>query len=237
MSESVLAMYLDGPMQAWGYQSRFNRRTTLSYPTRSGVLGLVCAALGADRADRDVLAELEVLAMAVYALSVPARWTDYHTVGGGYDPDDLGQWSYIPRRATDGVPKRSKPTRNKCTVVTDREYLADAKFGVLLAGDERLLRRCEAALRNPVWGIWLGRKCCIPAAPVCQGLFSTQQEALKHLCSLPYGREGETKKVVRKIVEVDRFDEGSDTLMDRPVCFATREFLPRRVLNDPCAEE
>ena len=100
-----------------------------------------------------------------------------------------------------------------------------------------LMVRCEAALRNPVWGIWLGRKCCIPASPVYQGLFDSREAALDHLRSLPNRKDREPAKTVREIVEVDRFDEGSDTLMDRPVCFAKREFLPRRVRNDPCPED
>ena len=226
MSDAVLALYLDGPMQSWGYESRLNRRTTLSYPTRSGVLGMLCAALGADRSDRKALDELANLRMEVYSFSAPSRWMDYHTVGGGYD--SKAERQFMPRKANAATPQ---------TVLTDREYLANAKFGVLLYGDAGLLARCEAALRDPVWGVWLGRKCCIPASPIGQGIFTNYEEALEHLKTLAPEEEMSGRIALRKVVEVDRFDEGNDTLMDRPVCFATREFLPRRVLNEPDPED
>ena len=35
-----LALVLDGPLQSWGFASRFQRRTTGLHPTKSGVLGL-----------------------------------------------------------------------------------------------------------------------------------------------------------------------------------------------------
>ena len=48
-SNAWLALLLDGPMQSWGHASRFERRTTALHPTRSGVLGLIAAALGIDK--------------------------------------------------------------------------------------------------------------------------------------------------------------------------------------------
>lgn len=231
--EPVLTLYLDGPMQSWGYQSRFNRRTTLAHPTRSGVIGMLAAALGIDRADRQGLAALAPLQMEILGLlradvksgkiRLPSRWTDYHTVGGGYDPDDSAKWKYIVRRAEDDTVKLKKPDAKKCVVVTYREFLSDIRFGVLLTGDAELLRRCDQALRNPRWGLWLGRKCCIAASPICQGFFDSRELAQQHLERLADGH------VVRRVTEAERFEDGTDTLMDTPVCFRTREFLPRRI--------
>lgn len=219
MSDGILVLYFDGPMQSWGHQSRFNRRTTLSFPTRSGITGTLCAALGVDRSDREKLAKLANLKMEVYCLGRCGRWTDYHTVGGGYDHKT--QRHLMPRKANEATP---------ATVLTDREYLSDARFGVLLEGDQGLLRHCEEALHNPVWGIWLGRKCCIPASLICRGIFGERAEAIADLTSVSGA------KAVRHVKEVRQFDEGTDTLMDIPICFATREFIPRRVSDEPMAE-
>jgi len=41
-----LALMLDAPLQSWGFASRFQRRTTGLHPTKSGIAGLLCAALG-----------------------------------------------------------------------------------------------------------------------------------------------------------------------------------------------
>jgi len=47
MSETAyLALLLDGPLQSWGFASRFQRRTTGLHPTKSGVIGLITAAMG-----------------------------------------------------------------------------------------------------------------------------------------------------------------------------------------------
>ena len=55
---SVLLLRLAGPMQSWGVESRFTVRDTGLEPSKSGVVGLLCAALGrrrdADIADNEI---------------------------------------------------------------------------------------------------------------------------------------------------------------------------------------
>ena len=46
---STLLLRLAGPMQAWGADSRFDIRKTNREPTKSGVIGLLAAALGLRR--------------------------------------------------------------------------------------------------------------------------------------------------------------------------------------------
>lgn len=217
-SNSVLALYLDGPMQAWGHQSRFNRRTSLAYPTKSGVLGILCAALGVPKSDVATLKNLASLKMEVLSLHLSSRWIDYHTVGGGYE------------RGSPNIPRIADGTPNENAVITHREYLADAKFGVLLSGDANRLERCDSALRNPKWGLWLGRKACIPTSPVAQGIFDTREDAVDHLKQISKG------EIQRCITEVEHFEDGTDTLLDCPINFATREFSSRRVCVDDLPE-
>ena len=45
----TLLMRLAGPMQSWGTQSQFRERDTGLEPSKSGVIGLLCAALGRPR--------------------------------------------------------------------------------------------------------------------------------------------------------------------------------------------
>ena len=67
MSNPYLLLWLEGPLQAWGHDSRFGRRDSLPFPTKSGVLGLLCCALGAGGAQRDLLAQLADLDMQLVA--------------------------------------------------------------------------------------------------------------------------------------------------------------------------
>lgn len=216
----VLALLFDGPMQAWGASSRYGRRTTLAHPTRSGVLGLLCAAMGVERGDTATLAALGGLALETLVIGKHpemTRWTDFHTVGAAYDSDT--QRGFIPTTAEDGKPRG--------TVVTQREYLSDATFGVLVTGDPGLLGRCARALKDPRWGVWLGRKCCVPADIVCQGMHPSRAAAVAHLEE----RAGGT--VVRLVREVDRFEDGTDTLLDAPLDFSIQDpsqrNQPRRI--------
>jgi len=43
MSTRYLLLWLQAPLQSWGYDSKFGRRDTLNFPTKSGVLGLLDA--------------------------------------------------------------------------------------------------------------------------------------------------------------------------------------------------
>src|SRR5437588_7196994 len=90
---AYLALLLDAPLQSWGYESRFQRRTTGLHPTKSGIIGMICAAMGLAKGsteERGTLPELAKLRMTSVALprhlpgaTAPLsvrRLEDYHTV-------------------------------------------------------------------------------------------------------------------------------------------------------------
>ena len=79
--------------------------------------------------------------------------SDYHTAGGGSVP---GAEKYGVLKANGGLG----------TVVSTRCYLADADFLVGLEGQAELLRRLDAALGDPVWPLFLGRKSYVPRVAV-----------------------------------------------------------------------
>ena len=144
---SVLLLRLAGPMQSWGVQSRFTVRDTGLEPSKSGVVGLMCAALGRPRTEPiDDLAEL---AMGVRADQEGTLQRDYHTAG------------------REGILRASGKVERTTLVVSNRYYLADARFLVGLESDDlTLLRRLHVALRDPHWFLYLGRKAFVPGEPV-----------------------------------------------------------------------
>lgn len=234
MVDAILLLLLDGPMQSWGHQSMFDRRTSLGYPTRSGLIGMFAAALGIDRGDGSALARFKALTLEVVAYpkvrvhgraSPPnhrvdvRRWVDYHTVGGGYDRKT--QARFIVPKADSGKPGD--------TVVTYREYLSDACFVVFTGGPTPLLEELDRALRNPRWGIWLGRKCCVPSFPVTHGVCANRDAALGRLGEIAQHRPLDLSRPIRTVKDADSFETGTDTLMDVPLDFASRRFAPRRV--------
>lgn len=147
----TLLLRLVGPMQSWGTTSRFDQRDTGKEPSKSGVLGLLAAALGLDRENWTDLEPLTRLAMGVRhdRPGVPKR--DYQTAGCA---------------ESDTVIK-ADGTQSKDGVVSQRFYLADAAFLVGLECEGRsLLERIHAALRDPVWPLALGRKSYVPSEPI-----------------------------------------------------------------------
>ncbi|MGC8733396.1 MAG: type I-E CRISPR-associated protein Cas5/CasD [Halothiobacillaceae bacterium] len=218
MSESaVMVLCLDAPLQSWGVSSRFQRRQTLPYPTRSGIAGMICAAAGAAKGStleeevlQQVLPEIRLTVFELPKQGAPVRrLIDFHTVLGT---------------------RRASGAENPDPVVTRREYLLDARFGVLLEGPAEKLKRIQSWLENPRWGVWFGRKCCLPAAPICRGIFPTREQAVTQLS------EGRGIEEFTRVEEAGSFEDGTDTLMDSPVSFGRpdsscegRLFAPRRV--------
>ncbi len=208
MSETAhLALIMDGPLQSWGLSSRFQRRATELYATKSGVVGLICAALGLLKGsleERKMLLEMAKLKMT--CISIPrkpvaateplpvVRVEDFHTVLGT---------------------RRASGSMNPDPVITHRQYLNDALFGVILSGEQILLNRVVEALSDPVWGVWLGRKSCIPAQPVCRGIFATRAEAERTLIG------DEPIDHFTRLDEVTRLDDGTDSYNDQPESFGT----------------
>ncbi len=220
-----LALRLEGPLQSWGFDSQYNRRNTALMPTKSAIAGMCCAALGYPRGsgkENEFLSRFRNVRMTAIAIprkgkenDLPVRrLQDYHTVQN-------------TKKANGDV---------KDCHITHRQYLTDASFGVLLEGDLVLLNEIVAALANPKWGIWLGRKTCIPSAPVLAG----RKEDCKDSSNLVKENRGDALRLLigekpielfTRQEEVANFIEGRDSLSDAPVSFATdrRLFSPRRV--------
>ena len=151
MSDTAyLALLLDGPLQSWGFASRFQRRTTGLHPTKSGVVGLICAAMGLAKGSAEEQA----------AASGPGEAEDDQHRHPASCRREYGT-ACCPSVALEDFhtvldTRRASGAMNKDAVVTRRQYLLDARFGVILAGRPSLLERVAAALQDPVWGVWFG---------------------------------------------------------------------------------
>jgi len=182
---NTLFLRLEGSLQAWGDPSKFVIRRTMGAPTKSGVIGLICCAMGYSRQEvvqdpipcdglrklahrlisgggegegeprRALLDLLNTLQVGVRVDREGDRWWDYHTVG-----------AKVGLLKAEGGIKRTASTKEIETLITRREYLADASFLVALRGDASLIQKVADTLKNPKWPIYLGRKSCPPCLPV-----------------------------------------------------------------------
>ncbi len=230
MDTKCLLMFLDAPLQAWGYQSHFDHRKSLQYPTKSGVTGLICAAMGISRDNNDAIMAINLLIMTIYRIRrddntsiVPGMMTDYHTVGGGFEKERSNNILNIPRTA-DG--------KQGTTVVTWRDYLYDAKFGVTLEGDPKLIDQIGEALLDPVWGTWLGRKSCVPASPIFQGIYDSSEKAMNVFIKDVLKGRYRLIRSVNDMATITKETVDHYTLYDVISNFSERDFSPRFVYED-----
>lgn len=134
----TLTLRLTGPLQSYGGESNFGRRTSENFPTKSAILGMVAAALGYSRDDARILA-LNKLKFAVRIEQVGQIMTDFHLV------------------------EYKKDTRK----LTYRDYLQDAVFMVALGSDDtEQIDNISYALRHPKFQLYLGRRSNPPAGPL-----------------------------------------------------------------------
>lgn len=202
-------MRLKSPLQSWGLVSHFDTRDTSGFPSKSGVVGLLCSALGIQRGDEVSIEELAGLKMSAIRTKDGILHTDFHTVGHKHTH------SMHQLRTADGKAKQG--------AVTYRDYLVDAEFIVVLTGAASVIDRCSKALDNPKWSVHLGRRSCIPTLPVLETVLTSKDDVIKYL---------EKQGVTSEMFCQSDADSGAGQ-MDVPVNFESRVFT-HRFVTDEC---
>ncbi len=245
----AFAILLDGPMQSWGSSSRFTRRETEAFPTKSALIGLLAAAAGIDKyADDEAekLAPFSALRLTVYRLprrekSLVGRLSDFHTVGGGYPDTREGKMNVPPiaGRTDSGGLKWKSPEQR--TVITHRTDLTEARFITAFEGNSETVSAAIHHLKNPVWGVWFGRKTCLPAMPLSPLEGVTTQTVVSSLLDKIREWENATGRPSIPLellpTDLERWEEpernqnqpGDFHLQDQPVSFKQREFHARPI--------
>jgi CRISPR system Cascade subunit CasD len=208
----TLLIPLVGPMQAWGSRSRFDDRDTHPEPTKSGVIGLICAALGRPRTQS--LDDLTALRFGVRIDAQGTMQTDFHTA------------QEVLRASGAGT----------TAVTSKRHYISDARFLAGLEGDDHdQLQAIEAALRNPKWSLALGRKSLVLTLPpfLPGGSVRQNMRLEEALSSEPWRclwRWDKPSERLRVLIEAPDGEHG--ILQDNPTSFSSRTFGLRRVTMD-----
>ncbi len=195
----TLLLRLRAPMMSWGDHSRFTIRDSRTEPTKSAVVGLLCAALGRPR--WETVQDLAALRMGVRVNKEGVMQQDYHTVMDSLD------------------------AKNANTLPSHRYYIADSDYLVGLEGDQALLNTLDLALANPCWQLYLGRKSFIPSCPVRLGVVADSLiEALKNH---PYAKPSKNPpERLRYVLEVPN---SLDIRRDVPIDWEKRVFGSRCV--------
>ncbi|QRP46030.1 type I-E CRISPR-associated protein Cas5/CasD [Amycolatopsis sp. FDAARGOS 1241] len=215
---SALALRLAGPMQAWGSGSRFVRRTTETAPTKSGIIGLVAAALGVRRTDP--LEDLLQLRFGVRIDQPGELMRDFQTAQRPrHDRSGNLTWQSLP--------------------LSTRYYIADAVFLAILEGDRELVEGIDAAIRAPEFQLYLGRRSCPPVGPITLGVsddtLDIALETLPWQASERVQKKHRDRVVHLAVVRDAAPDEpAQESFRDTPVSFDPnrRQYAWRSIVRD-----
>lgn len=145
---ATLLLRLAGPLQAWGTDSKVDTRNTDAHPSKSGVIGMIAAAMGRSRDE-----PVDDLSSLRFGIRIDQEGTvlrDYHTA--------------------------HHPAKEKLAYITNRYYLEDALFLVGLEGDESFLNDIDAAISHPYYPLFMGRRSCPVSGRVSLGIRNMQLE-------------------------------------------------------------
>jgi CRISPR system Cascade subunit CasD len=162
----VLVLRLDAPLVSFGAPAIDQNGFVQAFPALSMLTGLMANALGWDHRDIDKLEDLqERLRYAARSDRRGESLLDYQTV-------DLGKEWMIAEKAgwtTRGRIAERAGASGEATHQRYRHYRADSihTIAVTVVGNgPPTPDDLAAALREPARPLFIGRKCCLPAAPL-----------------------------------------------------------------------
>ncbi|MFI5394778.1 MAG: type I-E CRISPR-associated protein Cas5/CasD [Candidatus Binatia bacterium] len=186
----ALVLRFDAPLLSFGGVAIDSLGVTRWFPGRAMLAGLLGNALGYTHGNADKLQALQARIRYAARCERPGREiVDYQTV-------DLGQEFLKQGWTTRGtIEGREGGTAKEGTHIRYRHYLADAVYVVALTltrvDDSPTLDEVGAALREPARPLFIGRKSCLPAAPLLVGRTRTET-LLQTLEIVPRGPRANT---------------------------------------------
>ena len=190
----VLILRFDAPLISFGGSAVDHHGVVQRFPALSMITGLVANALGWHHRDAERLQCLQDRILFAARIDRPGEaLTDYQTVNLG-DP-----WMQ-PERAgwtTRGHIAERGGLFGDATHIRLRHYRADSLHTVALTlrgGEAPSVDEVAAAFREPARPLFLGRKCCLPAAPILQDVLAAESP-LAALASVARSRRGEAGRL------------------------------------------
>lgn len=213
-----LSLWLESPLQSWGCRSKFDRRDTLDFPTKSAITGLICCALGKKEPDQKLIRRLTERPQVVIAYNRPYssklqkakkmrslhQLLDFHTVSVGYNEKD--KWEKMQILTKEDGTKPQTSGKKLPSKLTYRYYLQNSFFGVIVSFEPEFAEEIASALKNPIWDLYLGRKCCIPTDFIFRAISETEEEAEKILDEISKKKELARIFRVEEILDDKEFD-------------------------------
>ena len=227
----TLLLRLSAPLQSWGCESNFSERRTCREPTKSGIIGLLAAALGRHRDEPiDDLCKLRI------GIRVDREGSILCDLQSGLEMDDVWNKKSKKWKTEEELIKAKNSKKDKGSYLTNRYYLEDAVFLVGIELEDRdFLEVIRKALLRPAFPLYLGRRSCPPTQPLALGI--RQAGLLEALRTEPIQLSDYEKKrnvpasSLKIITDADIDDPEALRKRDLPLSFsqARRQFTYRPV--------
>lgn len=162
-----LVFTLAARLAAMGDLAGHERRGTGLWPARSALSGLIGAALGIRRDDRDGQEALRRLRFAVAAYDTGTPLRDYHTV------QTVPQKFKRPATRAAAL-KAAKEADGLNTTITLRDYRSGVLYTVAAWNAAQPLGQIADALARPAFTLYFGRKSCPLSLPVAAELIEAE---------------------------------------------------------------
>lgn len=165
---SSLYLRFAGPYQSWaGARATGNHVNTTDIPTRSGIIGLIAAALGARRGEWPEW--LEDIGIEVRVDNPGRIEKDFQTINPRPEAQPFIERIWAASGQKGNAPASFTPDAQKGTSIVRRTYLAGAEFLVRISHPERV-PELAAAFAEPGFSPYLGRKAFAPSFPLLLGV-------------------------------------------------------------------
>lgn len=219
----ILVFPFAGMTVSCGVNGDQKNRPTDRIPSKSQIIGLICAALGWNRDDSRIHGLSDRLGVAVRTDRAGVVNNDFQTIHGTYGDthDRMRTANGHFRAAGSGLDSR-------------RGYLCDAAFLIAVTGSDEDLAMIYEALQDPAELLYLGRKNCVPSVPVIPVFveYDSVEDALSHVeYSKSFPCEG-----TQRLAEFDcrLVDPASGIRVgrrDSVVDFKNRKFIERKAIR------
>lgn len=181
MSDKHIVLGLEGAMMSFGTTGQFFIRNTDAYPSKSAIVGMICAAMGEFTPSETLLASLSGnMDVDGYTATRFSVFTDMQNMGAGYDDVKSNETDehkiFMSKRRL--VRTNSTKTSMSASKISFREYLTDVKYKIVLTLPSSLADRVIAAMKDPAHGPFLGRKTCAPTSPVFRSVHTRKADAM-----------------------------------------------------------
>ena len=206
-----LVFQLQASLAAWGDVAVGEFRGSRDAPGASALVGLLGAALGVTRDDESAHAALrDGCLFAVGTVASGQLLRDYHT-------------AQVPGRAQlKGRPHHTRrdelnlPKHELHTILSTRDYRQNAAWAVAVQAQvdaPHSLAALAQALREPRFVLYLGRKCCPPAAPLAPVVHEAESA---HAALMAYLAAADPPATLRSLAWADSVQAGVPAHLSTP---------------------